>query len=220
MEKNYLQETALGGSPIPITLLQSASFYSPLLTMISILIFSLFSSALNKGLFYIASVFFVTAIRIFFLYSFAPDKGAPDAKNKICNTGTIIPFTGYTYSTYLLTFTLFYFVTPMYILSSVNKTNMINYSVVLFFVAYIIFDIYIKITENCFTLDIGVLGDFLVGGLFGALTAVILFYSDKISLLFINELNSNKEVCTVPSKQQFKCSIYKHGEIIGSSVTP
>ena len=210
---------SLGGSPIPVTLLQSVSFYSPLLTMISILIFSIFSSALNKGLFYIASVFFVTAIRIFFLYSFAPEKGAPDLKNKICNTGTVIPFTGYTYSTYLLTFTLFYFVTPMYILTSVNKTNMVNYSVILFFVAYIIFDIYIKLNAQCFTLDIAVLGDFLVGGLFGSLMAVLLFYSDKISLLFINELNSNKEVCTVPSKQQFKCSIYKNGEIVGSSVS-
>jgi hypothetical protein len=49
--------------------------------------------------------------------------------------------------------------------------------------------------------------------------AVILFYSDKISLLFINELNSNKEVCTVPSKQQFKCSLYRNGEIVGSSVS-
>jgi hypothetical protein len=96
---------------------------------------------------------------------------------------------------------------------------MINYSVILFFVAYIIFDIYIKLDAQCFALDIAVLGDFLVGGLFGALMAVILFYSDKISLLFINELNSNKEVCTVPSKQHFKCSLYRNGTIVGSSVS-
>jgi hypothetical protein len=206
-----------GGSTV--SLLQSASFYSPLLTMISILIFSVFSSALNKGLFYIASVFFVTAIRIFFLYSFAKHKGLPDDINPICNTGTVMPFTGYTYSTFLLTFTVFYFVTPMFILTKVNDTNMVNYGVVLFFSAYIIFDIYIKLTLECIKLDIAVLGDFLVGGLFGSLMAVLLFYSDKISLLFINELNSNKEVCTVPSKQQFRCQIYKHGEIIGSSVS-
>jgi hypothetical protein len=205
-----------GGSTV--SLLQSASFYSPLLTMISILIFSVFSSALNKGLFYIASVFFVTAIRIFFLYSFAPNKGAPNS-NPICNTGTVIPFTGYTYSTFLLAFTFCYFVIPMFILTKVNDTNMINYSVVLFFAAYIIFDIYIKLDLNCFKLDIAVLGDLLVGGLFGSLMAVLLFYSDKISLLFINELNSNKEVCTVPSKQQFKCQLYKGGMIVGSSVS-
>ena len=59
----------------------------------------------------------------------------------------------------------------------------------------------------------------LVGGLFGVLMALILFYSDKISLLFINELNSNKEVCSVPSKQMFRCSVFKDGMIIGSSVS-
>ena len=212
-----IKQPITGGSAI--SLLQSVSFYSPLLTMISILIFSVFSSALNKGLFYIASVFFVTAIRIFFLYSFAPGKGSPDMNNPTCNTGTVMPFTGYTYSTFLLTFTVFYFVTPMFILTKVNGTNMVNYGVVLFFVAYIIFDIYIKFSEQCYKLDIAVLGDFLVGGLFGALMAVTLFYSDKISLLFINELNSNKEVCTVPSKQQFRCSLYRNGTIVGSSVS-
>ena len=31
---------------------------------------------------------------------------------------------------------------------------------------------------------------------------------------FINELNSNKEVCTMPSQQQFKCSVYKNGELV------
>ena len=212
-----IKQPITGGSAI--SLLQSVSFYSPLLTMISILIFSVFSSALNKGLFYIASVFFVTAIRIFFLlYNFAPGKSLPNEKS-LCNTGTIMPFTGYTYSTFLLTFTLLYFVTPMFILTQVNGTNMVNYSVIMFFVAYIIFDIYIKFSEQCYKLDIAVLGDFLVGGLFGALMAVTLFYSDKISLLFINELNSNKEVCTVPSKQQFKCQIFRNGTIVGSSVS-
>jgi hypothetical protein len=64
------------------------------------------------------------------------------------------------------------------------------------------------------------LGDSLSGILLGAFTALIFFANDKISLLFINELNSNKEVCSVPSKQQFRCSVYKDGQIVGSSVSP
>jgi hypothetical protein len=205
------------GNTSTITPIQAVSMYSPLIIMLSILMFSIFSSALNKGLFYLAAVFFVTAIRILFLYSFSPGKGT--SLNEICKTGTFLPFTGWSYSTYLLTFTLFYFVTPMFILNSINKTNMINYFVILFFVAYIIFDIRIKKRLGCIYLDRAVLIDFLVGGLFGGLIALLLFYSDKISLLFINELNSNKEVCTVPSKQQFRCSLYRNGEIVGSSVS-
>ena len=32
-----------------------------------------------------------------------------------------------------------------------------------------------------------------------------------------NELDSNKVMCSRPSKQTFKCSVYKHGELITSN---
>ena len=209
-----------GGALTSVSIFQAVSLYSPLLTMISILIFSIFSSALNKGLFYLMSVFLATAIRIFVLHTTGSDAGiAYTGENAICNTGVAIPYTGQTYSTFLLTFTVLYFVAPMFILSSVNGTNMINYGVVSFFTCYIMFDIFMKKQMGCFELGIGLVGDFLVGGLFGTIMALTLFYSDKISLLFINELNSNKEVCSVPSKQQFKCDLYRGGLIVGSSVS-
>ena len=203
-----------------IALLQVVSLYSPLITLFSIFIFSIFSSALNKGLFYIASVFFVTAIRILFLQQFITDYAKPLINAKpICENTTFIPYTGKTYSTFFLTFTMCYFIVPMIILNSMNKTNMINYLVLSFFIAYIIFDAWIKVSLNCVLFDIALLADFLVGGLFGSLIALLLFYSDKISLMFINELNSNKEVCSVSSKQHFKCSLYQNGTIVGSSIT-
>jgi hypothetical protein len=68
-------------------------------------------------------------------------------------------------------------------------------------------------------LNLNVLADFLSGGLLGAAIALVMFAANKISIMFINELNSNKEVCSVPSKQQFKCSLYRNGTIVGSSVT-
>ena len=68
--------------------------------MLSILIFSVFSSALNKGLFYIATIFFITAIRILFVSSFAKDYDV-DNPNSICKNGKIMPFTGKTYSTFV-----------------------------------------------------------------------------------------------------------------------
>ena len=210
---------AFGGSPPSVSIFQALSLYSPLLTMISILIFSIFSSAVNKGLFYIMSVFFATAMRSLVLFSTGSDAGTPYEKDSICNTGVSIPYTGQTYSTFLLTFTVLYFVAPMFILSSVNGTNMINYGVVSFFTAYIIFDILMKRTMGCFDFSKGLAGDFLAGGLFGTIMALGLFYSDKISILFINELNSNKEVCQVPSKQTFRCNLYKGGMIVGSSVS-
>jgi hypothetical protein len=35
--------------------------------------------------------------------------------------------------------------------------------------------------------------------------------------LIFNEVSSTKEVCTVPKKQTFKCSVYKNGELVGST---
>jgi hypothetical protein len=72
---------------------------------------------------------------------------------------------------------------------------------------------------GCITFGMGLIGDFLLGGVAGTGLALILFYSDLISVMFINELNSNKEVCSVPSKQMFRCSVFKDGMIIGSSVS-
>jgi hypothetical protein len=107
----------------------------------------------------------------------------------------------------------------MFILTSVNGTNMVNYGVIALFVFYIVYDFFLKKSMGCFGLSLGLAGDFLSGLASGIIMALGLFGLDKISLLFINELNSNKEVCQVPSKQQFRCAIYKHGEIIGSSVS-
>jgi hypothetical protein len=36
-------------------------------------------------------------------------------------------------------------------------------------------------------------------------------------LIFYNETNAgNGDVCSMPSKQTFRCNVYKNGEIIGS----
>ena len=34
--------------------------------------------------------------------------------------------------------------------------------------------------------------------------------------LFFNEISSNKEICSMPSKQTFKCSVFKNGGLIGN----
>jgi len=204
-------------SNTPVSILEALSLYSPLITMLSILIFSIFSSALYKGLFYIASVLCVTAARMGFLFTFVKEYGTE--ANEKCKNGRLMPYTGRTYSTFIMMYTVCYFVVPMIILTKTNDENMVNPYVVAFFAAYICFDIIMKLyLMECITFGMGLIGDFLLGGVAGAGLALLLFYGDQISLMFINELNSNKEVCSVPSKQKFKCVLYKDGMIVGSSV--
>jgi hypothetical protein len=197
-----------------VSIFAALSFYSPLIMVISIILFSIFSAAAYKGFVYLFFLFAATALRMIVMNVIS----CPQQKNvlsNICDTGRFLPYTNYTYSTYILVFSLVYFVTPMIIISKQNKMNSINYSVVIFFVSYICYDIGIKFYYKCIDASSGIIGDFLCGILLAAITVVALMASHNTNVLFINEITSNKEICTRPSKQQFKCSVYKNGEVIG-----
>jgi hypothetical protein len=211
-----------------ISVFAALSFYSPLIVMISILLFSIFSSATYKGLFYIFCLFSATALR-YVAVDFS-DKHFRDPDNKIptvpqspdwiCNTGVFFPTTDNTYSTFILVLTLTYFLAPMMIISKQNKINTINYAVITFFVSYICYDFLLKkYLYGCVDYSSQLIADGISGIGLGVLVVLILILTGNSSVLFINELTSNKEVCTRPSKQQFKCSLYKNGEIVGASIT-
>jgi hypothetical protein len=197
-----------------VSIFAALSFYSPLIMVISIILFSIFSAAAYKGFVYLFFLFAATALRMLVMNVIS----GPQQKNvlsPICDTGMFLPYTNYTYSTYILVFSLVYFVTPMIIISKQNKMNSINYSVIIFFVSYICYDIGVKTFYKCINASSGIIGDVLCGILLASVTVVALMASHNTDVLFINELTSNKEICTRPSKQQFKCSVYKNGEVIG-----
>lgn len=209
-----------------ISAFAALSFYSPLILMISILLFSIFSSATYKGLFYIFCLFSATALR-YVAVDFS-DKHFLDPNNKnlvqpalngICNAGIFFPTTDKTYSTFILILSLTYFVAPMIIISKHNKINTINYAVLTFFITYICYDFGIKYLYGCVGFSSQLIADVISAIGLGILVVMILISTGNSSVLFINELTSNKEVCTRPSKQQFKCSLYKNGEIVGASIT-
>ena len=65
---------------------------------------------------------------------------------------------------------------------------------------------------------IGIILGSVLGILFGIIWFTIFWSAGKKDLLFYNELVSNNVVCNRPAKQTFRCSVYKNGEIISSSV--
>lgn len=201
--------------------LYSLSFYSPIIVTIGVFMFSIFSGRIGNGLFYMFCLFIVTAIRstLIFIFKGTP-KVAEDIPN-ICNTGKFLPYTNLTYSTFILTFSLFYFLTPMVIISTKNKSDVINYSLLIFFFSYIFFDIFVKKSLNCISsiFSINVFSDIFGGISLGILVSGLLFMTSLKKNLFINDMSSDKEVCSMPSKQKFKCSVYKNGELVSSSVS-
>ena len=54
-------------------------------------------------------------------------------------------------------------------------------------------------------------------GLISALLIIVFMYAGGSGqYLFFNETQNNKEVCSMPSQQTFKCNVYKNGELIGA----
>jgi hypothetical protein len=209
-----------------IATLAPLSFYSPVIIISGMLIFSVFSYAYGKVNMYLLWIFIVTMLRVGFLLlksymdsknNFKPNSPLPN----ICNTGITSIFINEdtTYSTYILSFTMAYLLTPLVMISAQTKTNSMNYFALAFFIIYILFDLMIKNSFSCVRSFASVILGDLVSGITLGIAVAVLMYSYLRSFLYINEINNNKEVCSMPSKQQFKCSVYRGGELVSSSLT-
>lgn len=209
-----IQNTILTNS---MNILYSLSFYAPLIICTSILILSVFTAPISKAFVFFICIFVITFLRILVFKGIGPriNENLPS----ICLTGVTEIFIpqDITYSTYILSFTLMYLLMPMIMLSSQSKINAINYSVLGFFIFYIVFDLGIKLRLSCIS-SLGLVICDIISGLFlGALIAGPIMYGTPLKkYLYINELNSNKEVCSLPSKQQFKCKLFRNGELVGN----
>ena len=204
-----------------IQICYSLSFYSPIIICVSIVLFSMFTSSIGKSFAFFVCIAIITFIRIIVFKGLKSDQGSESTQiPSICLTGLSELFIpqDITYSTFILTFTMMYLITPMIMISKQNKINFINYRILAFFLAYIALDLFVKNQLNCIQLFSPlVIGDILSGLFLGAIISGIIMYGSTLkSYLYINEINTNKEACSRPSKQQFKCRVFKDGTLIGN----
>ena len=101
---------------------------------------------------------------------------------------------------------------PMYLNSSMN------WFVLGTFISYLSLDIMVRGLNKCVG-DASVLFLNVVSGLISGLLVITAMNAGGSSkFLFFNEMQSSKVVCTRPKKQQFKCAVYKNGELISNNV--
>lgn len=109
-------------------------------------------------------------------------------------------------SSFFIAFTFIYLMMPM------QKNHDWNYFVILGFIIMYIVDIYSKPIRTA-------LGTFL-GSLMGAFYGLLCYwFATSIggdSLVYFNIVSSNNVYCSRPKKQQFKCYVYKNGQIVSS----
>lgn len=92
----------------------------------------------------------------------------------------------------------------------------VNYWIFSGLIVYFLTDVFIKIYKQCI-LNMSELFLNILAGLASSAIIVTLMYAGGSSKhLFFNEIQSNKEICSMPKNQTFKCNVYKNGELIGN----
>jgi hypothetical protein len=189
----------------PLNLIVFLSFYSSIIiaTVITSMSF-IFQNF--KGFIYLGFLLAACVIR-HFLYVFS------DATPSV-NDGTIcsaIQYSKYgnpSFNAFVSSFTTMYISFPMFANSS---PNFWVFSILL---VYLFLDIFIKFYKGCFINKVDLFLNLLLGSTLSALFIIAMYSGNSGKYLFFNEVSSDKEICSMPKKQTFKCSLYKNGELI------
>jgi hypothetical protein len=94
----------------------------------------------------------------------------------------------------------------------------VNYWVLSAFLFYLFLDIGIRRFYGCIQLTYVLLN--IAMGVLAGIGALFAMYSAKMyNYVFFNETSSGKDMCSMPTKQTFKCAVYKNGQLVGSANT-
>jgi len=192
-------------------LLQFFAAISPLLLAFCLVMISLFNSDI-KGLVYLGGVLIASLINLLLLNTLhvKSETLIPKYCNLIEFPFNLNQYVSPAFNSMFIAFTLAYLYMPMQFISGMN------YPVILFITGLLVLDGGTKVMGGCTTFGGVALGT-LVGLVLGLLWFVAFYYTNHKDLLYFNAESSNNVVCSRPSKQTFKCRIYKNGEIIGES---
>lgn len=179
------------------------------MTPVFIAVFMLFTSLFNgdvKALIWLAwailgIVLLIPLSRIF--------NSAPCTMSKEILIDIFSKYPNLSVSTFFITFTLIYLVLPM----QSNKDW--NYYVIVGFLGMIAVDTLFKMRYMC-TTGLGIFSGASIGALYSWICYSILHNNGGDKFLYFNTISSNNVYCTKPKKQQFKCNVYKGGEIIST----
>ena len=136
----------------------------------------------------------------------------PDDFNELCKTWGWNFFNDAYYrpslATYFIVFSAFYTITPMIITGSIN-VPFIVYLITVFLLDFVFnFNI-----NNCYTVSSYTISVFL-GIIIGAITSSLIHSTFPELIYFGDGEPSNKESCGKVSNKQFKCKVYRNGELI------
>lgn len=157
--------------------------------------------------------FGILAISIFLLSLFVikTDTPLPTNYNELCKTWGWNFFDDAYYrpslATYFIVFTFFYTMVPMFINSNVNYWFMAFMLSV--FALDTVFNFFIN---NCYTLPSFITS--MITGLIVGIGSAVGINGISPNLTFFGDMKSNKATCGKVSNKNFKCLVYKNGQIL------
>jgi hypothetical protein len=200
-----------GNSPLliyqPFNFIVFLSFYSPIILAIVMVSLS-FIFQNFKGFIFLG---FLIAISVFrnFIYMLNESPITQNDKT-ICTTIQYSKYGNSTFSAFVFAFTIMYLCIPMF------SNGSVNYWIFSGLLVYFFADIFIKIYKGCIIKMSELCLNILTGLASSALIITLMYAGGSSKYLFFNETQSNKEVCSMPKNQTFKCNVYKNGELIGN----
>jgi hypothetical protein len=194
----------------PFNIIIWLSFFSPII--LSIVMLSLSFVFQNfKGFIFLGYLLGVCLIRNY-VYVL---NGAETLKadNTICSSIQYSKYGNPTFSAFVFAFTIMYISFPMF------SNGEVNFWIFGGLLAYFFLDMFIKVYKKCVVKTGDLFLNVLLGLASSALIVTLMYAGGSSKFLFFNETSSTKEVCSVPSKQTFRCSLYSGGELISSMNT-
>ena len=207
--------------PVQITMsltniFQYISFSAPLLIVFFITLYSIMQNNLERGLIFNMGIVIVSTI-VYILKNVLKNKQS-DFASPFCN---ILPgpftvksiegiFNAPSMSSTVLAFASTYLIYPM-IINSLN-----NLPLLVFLISVLAINSVVELQQNC-TDIMGIVLGALVGILFGIVYYSVLIATKKSNLVFFTDPVSNNVKCSKPTKQNFKCQVYKDGKPYNST---
>jgi len=189
----------------PMNIVVFLSFFSPIILATGITSMS-FIFQNFKGLIYLGFLIGCCFVRS---YIYMMSGANPIVNDKtICTSVQYSKYGNPTFSAFVFAFTIMYLSYPMFVNGSVN------FWIFTLLIAYFFMDMFIKIYKNCIIKIGDLFLNVLLGAASSALIVTLMYTGGSGKYLFFNETTSNKDICYQPSKQTFKCSMYRDGQLV------
>ena len=207
--QNTIKMGGVPDSPLqlfqPMNIVVFLSFFSPIILATSITGMS-FIFQNFKGLIYLGFLIGCCLVRSY-VYMMSGANTIVNDKT-ICTSIQYSKYGNPTFSAFVFAFTIMYLSFPMF------SNGSINFWVFISLITYFFMDIFIKIYKNCIIKTGDLFLNVLLGAASAALIVTMMYAGGSGKYLFFNEMSSDKDMCYQPSKQTFRCKMFKDGKLI------